>query len=92
LADQTFPVSIFADFALQGKWSGARYDDFERQLDALDWWDSLCAAAANVEVVSIERKALPDSRLPRPICASAPRDAGLSRRASVLARCASRKA
>ncbi|GLY00599.1 hypothetical protein Acsp01_09780 [Actinoplanes sp. NBRC 101535] len=34
-------MSMFIDFSLNG-WGPVRFDDFQRQLDALDWWDTLC--------------------------------------------------
>lgn len=34
-------MSLFMEFAING-WGGVRFDDFERQLDALDRWDDLC--------------------------------------------------
>lgn len=34
-------VSLFMEFAING-WGAVRFDDFERQLDALDHWDDLC--------------------------------------------------
>jgi len=51
----TVLMSMFTEFALNG-WGGVRFDDFERQLDALDWWDRLCeeVAAANVPVHEYE--------------------------------------
>ncbi|WP_329453457.1 hypothetical protein OG894_43655 (plasmid) [Streptomyces sp. NBC_01724] len=34
-------MSLFREFAVNG-WGAVRFDDFERQLDALDHWDDLC--------------------------------------------------
>ncbi|MFD5757403.1 hypothetical protein ACFXI6_37735 [Streptomyces mirabilis] len=34
-------MSLFMEFAING-WGAVRFDDFERQLDALDHWDDLC--------------------------------------------------
>ncbi|MFF3359601.1 Gfo/Idh/MocA family oxidoreductase [Streptomyces sp. NPDC002917] len=34
-------ISLFREFAVNG-WGAVRFDDFERQLDALDHWDDLC--------------------------------------------------
>ncbi|MFD0034938.1 hypothetical protein ACFVJK_43365 [Streptomyces sp. NPDC127172] len=34
-------ISLFTEFAING-WGAVRFDDFERQLDALDHWDDLC--------------------------------------------------
>ncbi|MEU3982468.1 hypothetical protein AB0F77_20630 [Streptomyces sp. NPDC026672] len=37
----TVLMSLFTEFAING-WGAVRFDDFERQLDALDHWDNLC--------------------------------------------------
>lgn len=37
----TVLMSLFTEFAING-WGGVRFDDFEKQLDALDHWDDLC--------------------------------------------------
>jgi predicted dehydrogenase len=58
-SDYAVLMSLFVKFSLSG-WGPIRFDDFERQLDALDAWDALCDA--------VEREGVPvvdyDDELP----------------------------
>jgi hypothetical protein len=42
-------MSMFMEFSLNG-WGAVRFDDFTRQLDALDWWDNLCDLVEDTDV------------------------------------------
>ncbi|WP_194835800.1 hypothetical protein [Nocardia sp. XZ_19_369] len=42
-------MEMFMNFAING-WGAVRFDDFSRQLDALDAWDDLCNAVARAEI------------------------------------------
>jgi hypothetical protein len=42
-------MSMFIEFSLNG-WGAVRFDEFHRQLDALDWWDALCDSVLRSDV------------------------------------------
>ncbi|SHN46237.1 hypothetical protein [Cryptosporangium aurantiacum] len=54
-ANYSVLMSLFTSFSLNG-WDALRFDDFQRQLDALDWWDDLCdrVEVCRVPVTSYE--------------------------------------
>jgi hypothetical protein len=52
-ANYAVQLDLIRGFLLRGHGS-VRYDDFARQLDALDWWDSLCDWAERHDVVPFD--------------------------------------
>jgi predicted dehydrogenase len=59
-------MSLFMEFSLNG-WGAVRFDDFTRQLDALDWWDNLCDLVEDAEVPVHPYEHQPPDAQPTPL-------------------------